>query len=250
MLRLIGQGRMGGSLARAARAGGLDVSIHGRGFDPDDLAGDEVLICVADDSIPEVASLIGEAPGRPRLVGHTSGATGLEAIASSRPTDGLFGIHPLQTAPDSETSLEGAPAAIAGSSDDASDFAASLATSLGLEPFTIDDGDRALYHAAASISSNFLIALEQTAAEIMAEAGIDRPRERLAPLIKRTVENWVERGPEALTGPVARGDRVTIEMHRDAIGAVRPDLTGFYDCMVERTRSVAGDSTPSGGDRS
>ena len=239
MLHLIGEGRMGGSLARTARSRGLGVSIHGRGFDPDVLSGDEVLICVPDDSIAEVSAMIGTASTPPDLVGHTSGATGLDALEASRARRGLFAVHPLQTVPDSETSLTGAPAAVAGSTPDASGFAMGLATDLGLEPFPIEDGERALYHAAASMSSNFLIALEQTAADLMAEAGIEEPRERLAPLVKRTVDNWVERGPVALTGPVARGDDKTLEMHRQAIARVRPDLAGFYDCMVERTTVVA-----------
>lgn len=239
MLYLIGEGRMGGSLARAAKRDGLDCIVLGRGFEPGRLSGEEVLICVPDDSIAEVAGRIGEADPPARLVGHTSGATALDAISEATPAGGLFSIHPLQTVPDSETSLEGAPAAISGSSPDALDFARSLASSLGLEPFAVDEEARALYHAAASVSSNFLIALEQTAAELMAEAGVDAPRERLAPLIRRTVDNWVERGPAALTGPVARGDLATIEKHRDALERVRPDLGPFYDLMVERTAAVA-----------
>ncbi len=241
MLRLIGEGRMGGSMARAARASGQEVSIVGRGFDPQRLEGDEVLICVPDDSIAEVAARIGRASSPPRLVGHTSGATGLDAISTSGASHGLFSIHPLQTVPDSETLLDGAPAAIAASNPEASEFAEALASSLGLEPFAVSEAHRALYHAAASISSNFLIALEQTAAEAMTAAGVEQPRERLAPLIRRTVDNWVERGPAALTGPVARGDEATIEMHREALGEVRPDLVEFYDCMVERTTAVAGE---------
>ena len=238
MLYLIGEGRMGGSMARAARRDGLEVTVLGRGFDPDRLAGEEVLICVPDDAITEVAVRIGEARRPARLVGHTSGATSLDAISAASPSDGLFSIHPLQTVPDSETSLEGAPAAVSGSTPDASAFAGAVASSLGLEPFEVAEEGRALYHAAASISSNFLIALEQTAAEVMAEAGVADPRERLAPLIRRTVENWVERGPVALTGPVARGDQATIEMHREALEAVRPDLGPFYDLMVERTSAI------------
>lgn len=248
MLHLIGEGRMGGSIARAARSRGLDASIHGRGFDPADLSGGEVLICVPDDSIPEVSALIGTAAVPPDLVGHTSGVTGLDALEPSQAGRGLFAVHPLQTVPDSETSLTGAPAAVAGSNPEASQFAEGLATALGLEPFPIDDRERALYHAAASISSNFLIALEQTAADLMAAAGIEDSRERLAPLVRRTVDNWVERGPIALTGPVARGDRKTLEMHRQALARVRPDLVGFYDNMVERTAAIAGGTDPTGGE--
>jgi predicted short-subunit dehydrogenase-like oxidoreductase (DUF2520 family) len=36
-------------------------------------------------------------------------------------------------------------------------------------------------------------------------------------LVLRTAANWVERGPDALTGPIARGDQVTVDGHRAAL---------------------------------
>ena len=80
-------------------------------------------------------------------------------------------------------------------------------------PFELADDRRAAYHAAASIASNFLVTLEAAAERIAAGAGLppDQARTLLAPLVRSTVENWAELGPErALTGPVARGDEATV----------------------------------------
>ncbi len=87
---------------------------------------------------------------------------------------------------------------------------------LGLAPIEIAPADRAVYHAAASMASNFLVTIEAAAERLAAEAGLERGH--LVPLVRATVENWAALGPErALTGPVARGDEATIQRQREAI---------------------------------
>jgi predicted short-subunit dehydrogenase-like oxidoreductase (DUF2520 family) len=109
-----------------------------------------------------------------------------------------------------------------------------------MEAFEVAEADRAMYHAAASIASNFLVALEQTAAELLDQIEVQDPHRVLGPLVRLSLENWLARGPEALTGPIARGDEATVAAHREALGERRPDLLGFYDCLAERTRQIAG----------
>jgi predicted short-subunit dehydrogenase-like oxidoreductase (DUF2520 family) len=133
----------------------------------------------------------------------------------------------------------GAGAAVAGSTPRALAIAHELAARLGMRATTVADEDRAAYHAAASIASNFLTTLEGAAERLAATAGVDR--ELLAPLVRASVENWVRLGAErALTGPIARGDEVTVERQRAAIGERTPDLVPMYDALVEATRALAG----------
>jgi predicted short-subunit dehydrogenase-like oxidoreductase (DUF2520 family) len=68
---------------------------------------------------------------------------------------------------------------------------------------------------------------------------VDDARELLAPLVLRTAANWAEDGPDALTGPIARGDEATVARHREAIAAIAPELTAMYDALAERTREIA-----------
>ena len=77
-------------------------------------------------------------------------------------------------------------------------------------PFDVPEESRAAYHAAAAIASNFLVALETSAEELLEAAGVEDARELLAPLVLRTAANWAERGAAALTGPIARGDEATV----------------------------------------
>src|SRR5438270_836831 len=79
------------------------------------------------------------------------------------------------------------------------------------------------HHAAASIASNFLITLEGAAERLAATAGVERTL--LVPLVQATVSNWAALGAEqALTGPVARGDRGTVEAQRAAVAERTPEL--------------------------
>lgn len=236
---VIGTGRLGGSIGDALEGQGETVDCVGRGFDPGMLEGRLVLICVPDDEIPSVVERIASSAGAPSSVGHTSGATGLGVFGALDVTDGTFSLHPLQTVPDPRTDLTGSPAAVAGSNDRAVVIARGLADKLGLIPFEVADEVRALYHAAASVASNYLVTLEQEAAELLSRAGVEEPRRMLAPLVRRSLENWVERGPEALTGPVARGDRETVESHREAIALNAPELLELYDLMARRTELLA-----------
>jgi predicted short-subunit dehydrogenase-like oxidoreductase (DUF2520 family) len=240
---VVGAGRLGVPLAAALREAGFAVEGPlGRRQTPRPCYA--VVLCVPDAEIPAAAEAVaGAAP----LVGHTSGATPLAALVPANAE--AFGVHPLQTfAPGSgPETFPGAGAAVAGSTPRALDYAASLAERLGMTPFEIDDEGRAAYHAAASIASNFLVTLEAAAESVAAGAGLERreARELLVPLVRRTVDNLAELGPEgALTGPVARGDRATVAAHRAAVEEVAPHLLDLFDELVRHTHSLAAQGTP------
>jgi predicted short-subunit dehydrogenase-like oxidoreductase (DUF2520 family) len=153
-----------------------------------------------------------------------------------------FGLHPLQSFAHPGVRFGGAGAAVAGTTPEALAFATALAERLGMRPFEIDDEGRAAYHAAASVASNFLVTLQAAAEAIAAGAGLGREdaRELLMPLVRQTVENVAELGPErALTGPVARGDDATVEAQRAAVEETAPELLSLFDELVERTRALA-----------
>jgi predicted short-subunit dehydrogenase-like oxidoreductase (DUF2520 family) len=228
---IVGQGRLGTALAGALRATGLVVDGPlGRGASPAGV--DAVLLCVPDAEIATAAAAV--APGVP--VGHCSGATGLGVLAGHE----AFGLHPLMTVPATGTpAFAGAGAAVAGSTARALAIAHELAARLGLQATTVADEDRAAYHAAASIASNFLVTLEGAAERLAAGAGVDRAL--LAPLVRAAVENWARLGAaEALTGPIARGDEATVARQRAAVAERTPDLLPLFDALADATRSLAG----------
>ncbi len=240
-LAIVGAGRIGGSLAAAAERAGIDATLADRGQAPRVMAGAEAaLLCVPDAEIADAAAVAAEAVPPLRLVGHTSGATQLDALAPAAAAGATtFSLHPLQTAPDATTDFTGSPCAIAGSDAEALDFARALAAALGMRPFAVPEEHRAAYHAAASIASNFLVTLEESAAGLLGTIGIDDARELLAPLVLRTAANWAQRGDEALTGPIARGDDATVDRHLAALEASAPELVELYRALASRTREIA-----------
>jgi predicted short-subunit dehydrogenase-like oxidoreductase (DUF2520 family) len=220
-IAVIGAGRLGTALAQAMRTASLHVEGplgRGQAHAPDTTL---VLLCVPDGAIEEAARAVAEGP----LVGHCSGATTLAPLAGHD----AFSLHPLMTVPAAgETVFAGATAAVAGHP-----AAAELATRLGMHPIEVADADRAAYHAAASMASNFLVTLESAAERIAATAGVSRAS--LVPLVRATVDNWAAQGRSALTGPIARGDTATVEGHRAALSERTPDLLPLYDALAEAT---------------
>jgi predicted short-subunit dehydrogenase-like oxidoreductase (DUF2520 family) len=230
---------MGSAIVRAAAAHGLDVAAAGR-YEVAEVVprADVALLCVPDAEIASAATAVATANPRLAFIGHTSGATGLEALDAAAEAV-PFSLHPLQTVPDGDADLLGAQAAVEGATPEAADLARSLAEALGLRPFEVPAEARAAYHAAASMASNFLIALEESAVALLGDAGIEGGRELLAPLVLRTAANWAEAGSDALTGPIARGDEATVARHLDAIAATAPELEPLYRALAERTRELA-----------
>jgi predicted short-subunit dehydrogenase-like oxidoreductase (DUF2520 family) len=207
-------GRVGSAVSARLRERGLRL-------EEDDA--ELVLLCVPDGAISEVAR--GIAPGP--WVAHTSGATRLGALD---PHVRRFGLHPLQTFTKRRgpEQLDGAHAAVTAETAEAREVGFELARTLGLEPFALDDAARPLYHAGAAIASNYLVTLHRVASELFEAAGA--PPEALVPLMRRTIDNGFE-----LTGPIERGDWETVERHREAIRATRPDLEPLYDVLAEAT---------------
>lgn len=246
-MAVVGAGRLGFALARALRA--ADVPVEGPlGRDAAPLS-EIVLLCVPDAEIAHAAEAVGATRFEPatagarRFLGHVSGATPLTVLAAEEGE--AFGLHPLQTFAGGEgpEAFEGVGAAVAGTTPEALAVARDLALRLGMAPIEISDSERAAYHAAASIASNFLVTLQAAAEQLAAGAGIAPADARtlLAPLVRSTIDNWAERGPrEALTGPVARGDDATVARQRGAVETHAPELLPLFDELVACTAAVAG----------
>ena len=233
-VRVIGAGRAGRSFAKA-----IDdlvewdvIDMRGRGVAIDDAAADVDLVVIAtpDAVVADVAAAI--RPGR-AVVAHVAGSLGLDVLA---PHDRRAALHPLMSLPDAEIGAErltGGWFAVAGDP-----LVADLATALGGRRFEIADDDRALYHAAAAVASNHLVALLGHAQRLGASVGV--PADALLALALGSAENAVALGPAAaLTGPAARGDEATLVAHREAIGRRAPRELAAYEAMLAEARRLA-----------
>ncbi|MEK7216742.1 MAG: DUF2520 domain-containing protein, partial [Chloroflexota bacterium] len=231
---LVGAGRLGASLVAALAAGGLRVvAVGSRNEAAAASAGargalgstslqavadhsDVVFITTLDAAIAPVAAGLRWRPGQ--LVLHCSGALSLDALSAAAEQGAATGcFYPLQTfaagagagAWDGITvALEGEPSVLA--------FLSGLARRLGGKPIVLASGQKALFHAAAVFASNYTVTLIAGAADLWQRLGFDRDQalSGLLPILRGTVGNLERLGlPGALTGPIVRGDRATIERH-------------------------------------
>jgi len=212
--------------ARGRVGAAVTARLRERGVRLDDGDPELVLLCVPDRAIGDAAA--GVPPGP--WVAHVSGATPLAALA---PHTRRFGVHPLQTftAGRGAEQFDGAFAAVTAESEEARAEGFALARLLGLQPFALAEDRRVLYHAGAAIASNYLVTLRRAAGRLLEDAGA--PPEALDPLMRRTIENGFE-----LTGPIARGDLVTVRAHEDAIRAAEPSLEPMYRVLAEATEAL------------
>jgi predicted short-subunit dehydrogenase-like oxidoreductase (DUF2520 family) len=230
-VRIVGPGRAGTALALALTNVGWDVApMLGRSDDPAPAAGEVDLLVLAtpDDEIHSVAGSV--RPVDSTVVAHLSGAQGLEVLA---PHVRRAAIHPLMALPTPELGarrLVGGWFAVAGDP-----VAGEVVAALGGRSFTVDDADRATYHAAAVIASNHLVALLGQVERLAGRVGV--PLAAYLDLVAATVDNVRELGPgAALTGPAARGDEATIRRHLRALPA---DERRAYRALAEAARRLA-----------
>jgi predicted short-subunit dehydrogenase-like oxidoreductase (DUF2520 family) len=223
-LRLIGPGRAGRSLA-AALPWTVAEPFLGRG---DDMRGaaqgvDAVLIATPDAAVAEVAGAIEPVDGT--VVLHMAGSLGLDVL---EPHPRKASIHPLvampEPEPDPDRLRHGAWFAVAGDP-----IARRMVDELDGHAIDVPDHKRALYHAAAVIASNHLVALLGQVERVAAAA--DVPLAAYVDLVRQTVDNVAALGPaKALTGPVARSDWATVDRH---LAALPDDERPAYEAMVK-----------------
>ncbi len=258
-LSFIGAGTLGRALSVACAAAGYRVlSIHSHSFEDatrlaNDLPGAEavpslseatradiVFLTVPDDAIAEVCESISWP--RSCSVVHCSGALSLEPLEHAQEAGAsIGGLHPLQTfAAGAEHAgrLSGIAYALEASSNELHDALEELVEALGGRPQWIKGSDKPLYHVSAAMASNYLVALLGDASKLWESFGLSREGglQSLLPLVRGTIDNLQGVGfPDALTGPIARGDVDTVRIHLDALTTSQPDIIDSYAAMGKRT---------------
>ena len=126
--------------------------------------------------------------------------------------------------------------------DDAGRAAAGkLVPALGGVALHLDSTQMASYHAAAALASNYVVAAVDAAAAVLALAGVPPAdaAQALVPLARGAIDNIAARGTVGgLTGPVRRGDAITVQRHLDALRA-QPELAEIYRALARRALDMA-----------
>ncbi|HEY7878088.1 MAG TPA: Rossmann-like and DUF2520 domain-containing protein [Gemmatimonadaceae bacterium] len=235
---VLGAGRAGRGLARALRAVGVEVvGLHGRQrvdaaddisigtLPPSAGAASVILVTVRDAQLESVLrDLASERLQASAVVLHASGSADPAAMALLRqrghPAGTFHPLIPLVDPTRAAATLRGAWIGIDGDAE-ARMRARALAAQLGAKTLEIPAGQKPRYHAAAVLVSNFPAVLLALGERVLAEAGLgpETARHALLPLWLAAVDNV--RGATtvatALTGPVVRGDAVTVRANLDAL---------------------------------
>ncbi len=231
-VRIIGGGRAGSAFALALREAGIDVDgPWGRDVDPSGATRnvDLVLLCVSDAAVAEVASRIDPSPDV--VIAHIAGSLGLDVL---EPHVRRASLHPVVSLPDGPT---GAPRLLGGATFVVSGDpgVTAIVEALNGRAVVVPDADRVLHHAACCVASNHVVALMGQVERLAEQVGV--PADMYYELATGSLANAQALGAaEALTGPAARGDLVTIERH---LAALDPSERPGYEAMVEMARRLA-----------
>ena len=243
---ILGAGRVGRGLAGALAASGIQVvGLHGRRAEAGITAGplpvaaadaDVIIVTVRDAQLDGALREIADGvPTRP-VVLHASGSTTPPALDELRrrghPAGTFHPLVPIAEPAHAAERLRGAWIGIDGDAP-AVDCARRIAASIGASTLVIPAGEKARYHAAAVLASNFPAVLAGIAAELMGAAGIGHADARAAvtSLLRASVANLHDGEPAAvLTGPIVRGDVGTIRAHLAAL-AGDPDVVAVYRAL-------------------
>jgi predicted short-subunit dehydrogenase-like oxidoreductase (DUF2520 family) len=213
---------------------------------------DLILLAVPDGAIGPLAAGLAENADlhwRGKVVLHHAGALGpqeLEPLGRRGTAVGV--LHPLQSLGDSplaSTLLRGSRARIEGQPK-ARAAARRLARDLGMVPLSLDaplsTEERTIYHAAAAMVSNDLIALLDAGCGLLEHLGMSRRSalEALGPLARGTLQQAEGSGfRAALTGPVARGDIDTVAAHLRVLGRHRRGSERIHRILSRQLLSLA-----------
>jgi len=235
---IVGRGRVGSGLRRSLRASGAhEVHAAGRSVRPSSVrAADAIVLAVDDSSIELVARSIAADLSSEATVLHCAGARGTDVLEACEARGAAVGVmHPMVSFPSTRrsASLRGTTFTVHGSRR-AIGAARRIAQACGARVVVAQPGD-AGYHAAAALVANGAAALAFVSVDVLGRLGFEkRDAERAVGGLLRSVgENVQELGvPDALTGPIARGEADTVAAHRLAIRRLGRDALSTYDALV------------------
>jgi len=256
---VVGAGRVGAVLAHALQAAGhrvvaaagesdasrnrIDALLPGVRVDkPSAVARDcdLLLLTVPDDMLPNVVAMLSASgaihPGQ--YVVHTSGRHGLAVLAEAVAVGAhVIALHPAMTFTGTAIDLPRLRDCVFGVTvlDPEKPVAERLVGDLGGRVMWVPEDRRTLYHAGLAHGANHLVTLVTEAMEILSAAGADDPAGTLRPLLTAALDNALNDGDAALTGPIVRGDVNTVAAHLRELRAAAPQSLASYVALARAT---------------
>ena len=205
-----------------------------------------IFLTVSDDAVGEIATTLSTAELSGKAVVHTSGVHELGVLDALAARGAMIGsLHPIYPFADIEQSIKELPGAAFGVQTESHllrDWLTDIVGALDGRRLIIGAGQKALYHSALVFASNYGVTLYAIAQELLMHIGAEKGVSSLAlnTLIAGMVRNLQMMGtPDALTGPLVRGDVGTIEAHLTALQLFNPTLAVLYTQLAIQTLPLA-----------
>jgi predicted short-subunit dehydrogenase-like oxidoreductase (DUF2520 family) len=203
-------------------------------------ASDLLLLTVPDDMLSNVVTMLSASGAihEGQYVVHTSGRHGLAVLApavavGARPV----ALHPAMTFTGTEIDLPRLAGCVFGITvgDAERPLAEQLVSELDGRAIWVPEDKRALYHAGLAHGANHLVTLVAQAMELLSATGAEHPADTLRPLLQAALDNALEHGDSALTGPIVRGDVETVRDHLVEVARNAPDTLPSYVALARAT---------------
>ncbi len=165
---------------------------------------------------------------------HPSGILRVEGVPIS-----CLSIHPLQSFADVDRAVELLGKSHFSVEGDRPELGMALVKDLGGIPHWIPTANKVLYHAGAVMASNYVVVLASLATKFFELAGFERTQalDALLPLMEGALKNLSQLGlPQALTGPLARGDVDVVRSHLEQMPA---SLACAYSALAPEALNLA-----------
>ena len=255
-LNIIGSGRVGRAcgrlwakarvfeiqdvLTRSRASAGQAVKFIGAGHAVGHLdkmrPADVWMIATRDDAIlPSCVTLAASrkiVPGN--IVFHVSGATPSSDLEPARERGAFIAsVHPIKTFTDARLAAQTFPGTYCGAEGDleALKVLKPAFAKIGARVLDINPELKLIYHSGGVFACNYLVALIEAALRAHEKAGIPRAAsmKALEPMVRETVDAIFNKGPaQSLTGPISRGDVVTVRRQLAMVRGWDAELGELY----------------------
>ncbi|QNO13806.1 DUF2520 domain-containing protein [Alkalicella caledoniensis] len=204
---------------------------------------DIVFLTTPDSVIKKVCDDIGENIGfsNNQTIVHMSGALKSDILSKAKAQGAnTFSLHPMQSFADTKKSIDAIHNTfftMEGTGDKSAIL--EILKKIGNKFKEIEPEHKPLYHAAACVASNYLVTLAKVSTNMLKTIGFNEQEghDVLMPLMQGTMDNIDKLGVvDALTGPIVRGDMVTIQNHLENLN---DDQKSFYSALGLETLDVA-----------
>lgn len=260
---VIGAGRVGAVLAAGLRDAGLRIAavagesaasrtrietlLPGVRIDKPTAvarACDLLLLTVPDDALDNVVRMLAASGAitTGQHVVHTSGRHGVQVLQPAVDLGArAIAMHPAMTFTGTDLDIARLAGCVFGVTCGPAErpVAELLVSLLGGYLAWLPEAQREIYHAALAHGANHLVTLVAQSMDALRAAGADDPAAVLRPLLTAALDNALAYGDAALTGPIVRGDVLTVRAHLRSLRASAPSAIEAYVVLARATANRA-----------